>query len=74
MVEREKQDKTKGSKVSRTIEQRQIAVPRVTHACVRRLFFFLERKVAWRGTSTPRFRETPATTLTTIGCIRRKSV
>ena len=38
MVEREKQDKANGSEVSRTIEQRQIAAPRVTHACARRFF------------------------------------
>ena len=40
MVEREKQDKTNGSEVSRTIEQRQIAAPRVMHAWARRFFFF----------------------------------
>ena len=37
MVEREKQDKTN---VSRTIEQRQIAAPCVTHACASRFFSF----------------------------------
>ena len=42
MVEREKQDKTNGSEVSRTIEQRQIAAPRATHTCIRRVFFFGE--------------------------------
>ena len=59
MVEREKQDKTNGSEVSRTIEQRQIAAPRTCDACMRTSLFFLARRVAWRGASTPHFRETP---------------
>ena len=47
MVEREKQDKTK---VSRMIEQRQIVALCVMHACTRHfLFCFLEKSsVAWR--------------------------
>ena len=42
MVEREKQDKTNGSEVSRTIGQRQIAAPCVTYACTCRFFFSRE--------------------------------
>ena len=60
MVEREKQDKTNGSEVNRTIEQREIAAPRVTHACALRFFFLDKRsRVVWRGASMPHFRETP---------------
>ena len=46
MVEQEKQDKTNGSEVSRTIEQRQIAAPRAMHACIRRVFFLEKSSVA----------------------------
>ena len=56
MVERKKQNKINGSEVNRTIEQRQIAAPRVMHAHV--TFFFGEKRV-WLGASMPRVRETP---------------
>ena len=51
MVEREKQDKTNGSEVSRTIEQRQIAAP-CCDACMRTSLFLEKSSVAWRLDAT----------------------